>query len=238
MIELASGFTGKKQQKWREILLQQYMSLNMHKEALVMVRNLTQEAPTIPIWWKGLAHIQLQQNNYKKALAAMTIYSYLTPLAQDEEKLLADLYMQQRIPRKAVIYYEKYAQKKIDSQTALNLARSYLDLGRPKLALEKLNTFAKQLKNQEIEMTRGEILYSTKQYAKAAVAFKHATTMSEKKKARGFLMAGYSYWQLGDYRNAEIAFKKTLRLKQNLTKEAHNALEQLVPYSKITVQKK
>jgi tetratricopeptide (TPR) repeat protein len=230
MIQLAKGLTGKKQQRWREILLQQYMSLNMRKEALNLVQKLTQEAPTVAIWWKGLAHIQLQCNNYKKALAAMTIYSYLAPMTRDEEKLLADLYMQQGVPGKASIYYEKCAGKKIDSQTALSLIRAYCDLGRQKLALERLNTFAKHLKNQSIEMARGDILYATRQYAKAAATFEYAAKMPGKKKARGYLMAGYSYWQLGDIHNAEKAFTKTIDLKQNLEKEARKALKQLVPY--------
>lgn len=239
IIELAQGFTGPKQQQWQQILLQQYMALDMRKEALDLVTSLTRQAPAVPVWWKGLAHIQLQYNNYREALAAMTIYSFLSPMTREEEKLLGDLYMQHGIPQKAVKNYEKCIQNKIDRQTILSLSRSYLELNLPEIALDKLNILSENSNDQEIEILKGEIFYSTKKYSQAAAAFERAATNQGKNTARAFLMAGYSYWQLGEHESAKKVFAQAGKQK-SLEKEAQRALNQLTnltntkqPYSSI-----
>ncbi len=225
--ELARGFTGKKQQRWQEILLQQYMNLNMRKEALKLAQTLSHEKPTVGVWWKGLAHIQLQYDHFQKALAAMTIYSFLTPsMTREEGKLLGDLYMQQGIPRKAAIYYEHCLHKKRDRQTIMSLARAYRNLNQPERALQILDTLPEQQKNQSVIMERGDILYSMQHYSRAATIFKRAAKLKGRHADRAWLMVGYSYWQLDEYENAEQAFSH-IKPKSALTKEAKRALKQL-----------
>jgi tetratricopeptide (TPR) repeat protein len=86
MEELAEEFMGKKKQRWQELLLQHYMSLEMYKKAQDFVTKLTREAPTNPLWWKGFTHLFLRKGQYGKALTALNIYSYLTPLTDEENK--------------------------------------------------------------------------------------------------------------------------------------------------------
>ena len=231
MIELCHGFTGKKQQKWQEILLQHYMALDMREEALNLAQTLTRQAPTVSLWWKGLTHIQLQYEQYKKALAAMTIYSFLTPLTSEEEKLLGDLYMQQGIPLKAAVYFEHYAHNKPSRQTILQLIRAYRSLGRNELALQKLNGFIQDHQDPKLEMERGEILYAMDRYSEAATTFERTAKGKGKHSAKAFLMAGYSYWQLGEYDKARATFSKITDMKQGFVNEAATALKQLTSAS-------
>jgi hypothetical protein len=65
------------------------------------------EHPTEARWWKGLAHVQLNAGRNKEALASLTIYSWLTPLNDEERRLLADLNMQTGIPALAAPLYEE-----------------------------------------------------------------------------------------------------------------------------------
>ncbi len=227
MIELCHGFTGKKKQKWQEILLQHYMALDMREEALNLAQTLTRQAPTVALWWKGLTHIQLQYEQYTKALAAMTIYSFLTPLTSKEEKLLGDLYMQQGIPLKAAKYFEHNANKKPNRQTILQLIRAYRSLGRNELALQKLNSFMQDHQDPKLEMKQGEILYDMDHYSEAATTFERTARGKGKHSAKAFLMAGYSYWQLGNYDKARAAFSQTTEMQQGFVKEAATALKQL-----------
>ncbi len=231
MVELCHGFTGKKQQKWQEILLQHYMALDMREEALNLAQTLTRQAPTVALWWKGLTHIQLQYEQYKKALAAMTVYSFLTPLTGEEEKLFGDLYMQQGIPLKAAIYFEHYAHKKPNRQAILQLVRAYRYLGRNELALQKLNSFMQDHQDPKLEMERGEILYSMDRYSEAATTFERIEKGKGKHSAKAFLMAGYSYWQLGAYDKAIAAFSKITEMQQGFVKEAETALNRLTNVS-------
>lgn len=226
IVELTEGFGGKKQRRWREILLQQYLTLDMRKDALSLVMSLSRNDPTEPVWWKALVHIQLQDEQYNKALAALTIYSFLTPLEIEEEKLLGDLYLQQGVPRKAVVRYENFNKKKIDKQTILCLARAYIDIGRPELALKRLKSLPALEKDQEVMMLHGEILYTMKQFEQAAEVYRDAASIEGRHGARAYLMAGYSYWQLGETDNARSCFQKAAQQKQ-CRNEAQRAMRQL-----------
>ncbi|PHR28450.1 MAG: hypothetical protein COA36_06110 [Desulfotalea sp.] len=226
MIELAEQFRGAKQKQWQEILLQQYMALEMRGKAMELVNVLTRSNPTVAVWWKALTHIQLQNEQYDKALAAMTIYSYLSPMTREEEKLLGDLYMQEGIPLKAVANYEHCVDKKVDQQTLVSLVRSYLSLDRPALALEKMNSMGGAIAAQKRSMLQAEIHYVMKDYKQAAKFYQLAAQSKGKNSARAYLMAAYSFWQQGNTTRAEENFHKAARTKR-FKIEAEKAIKQL-----------
>jgi tetratricopeptide (TPR) repeat protein len=123
---LAEKYTGDKQIQWQEILLHQYLELGMQDTAGKYALELTMQAPTLPKWWKALAHTALSQNGYDQALTAMTIYSYLTPLSKREKKLLGDLALQAGVPVKAVPHYRALLKEDQDGciKTAWKAKRS------------------------------------------------------------------------------------------------------------------
>ncbi len=226
IVELADKFEGDKQQRWQEILLQQYMAMDMLKEAVDLVQILTRKAPTNPTWWKALTHIKLQQDHYDKALAALTIYSYLSPMKPDEEKLLGDLYLQQGVPQKAVIKYENYNKQEKNPQTVEALVRAYLSLGQPELALKKLEAFKANLKPQKCAMLQGEIYYAQKDFKRAAFHYNNAAKSTGNDAPRALLMTAYCYWQQGNSKDALKTFYKAAKTKQ-FKKEADSAIKLL-----------
>lgn len=230
MVELAENYTGKKQQRWQELLLQQYLSLEMRKDALQLAQQLTRNHPNHATWWKALSHVRLQQGRYDKAVAALTVYSYLGPMKKDEEKLLADLYMQQGVPQKAVISYENFSKLEEDEDVLEALVRAYLTLGHTRLALEKLNSFTHKLPAQKRAMLLGEICYQQKDYTQAATHYKRAAESKGKETPRAYLMAAYSYWQQGNTTAAEENFTEAARSKR-YKKEAEKAITQLASLS-------
>ncbi|MCA1785544.1 MAG: hypothetical protein LC657_06130, partial [Desulfobacteraceae bacterium] len=106
--ELAKETTGDSRRQWQEMLLYQYLSLEMKQKALAYARYLTRTHPEDPGWWKALAHVHLTDNRFEKALAAMLSYSYLTPLKREESRLVADLYLSCNIPDSAARQYEAW----------------------------------------------------------------------------------------------------------------------------------
>lgn len=224
--ELADIFTGDKQIQWQEILLYQYLKLDMRTEALAYAQKLTQQAPSIAKWWKGLAHIQLNDGRYEDALAALTVYSFLTPLTMEEKKLLADLNLQLGIPVKAAPVYETYLQEKSDKRILQRLALAYLQLGRPDAALERIDEFGGSAKDVELMLLKGELHYMLKQYDKAAVAYRDAARKKGRHKGRAWLMAGYAAWQMDDIAASKKAFVKA-RAHERQKKAAAEALRQL-----------
>ncbi len=208
--QLAAHSGGEKQIQWQEILLQQYLQLDMQKQARNYAVFLTGQDPTRAEWWKALAHVDLQAGRYDQALVAMTIYSFLTPLNARETKLLADLNLQLGIPVKAAPLYEAALAEKPDTRLIRGLAMALQQSGRTEKALEALNRFAPPGRDQQAElaMLRADLLYALNRFDEAAAAYRRAAEGNPAKAGRAWLMAGYAALQIHDAVAGRQAFKK------------------------------
>lgn len=224
--ELAHHYTGEKQMRWQGILLYQYVKLGMQTQALAYARTLTDSDPTVAKWWKALTHIQLSDNQYEDALAALTVYSFLTPLSSSEQKLLADLNLQLGIPLKAAPAYEDCLQEKPDIKLIQRLALAYRQLGRPEKALQKIDSHRKYHADVDLVLLKGELHYLLKQYGKAAAAYRVAAKIKGKHTGRAWLMSGYAAWQMDDLQASKKAFAKASEHDKQ-RKAAYAALKQL-----------
>jgi tetratricopeptide (TPR) repeat protein len=225
--ELAHTYSGDKQIQWQEILLYQYMQLEMANEARDLALNLTRQTPTVAKWWKALTHIQLNGGREEEALAALIVYAFLTPLSMEEKKLLADLNLQLGIPVKAVPIYETCLKKRPNKELLQRLILAYRQLGRPGKALERINTITLDpKKDTDLMMLKGEMLYSLKQFAAAASAYRQAAQSGGRHSGRAWLMAGYAAWQIDDISAGKDAFAQAAKYKRE-RKAAITALHQL-----------
>lgn len=228
--ELADIYTGDKQIQWQEMLLYQFVKLDMSAEALSYALTLTRRMPTLAKWWKALAHIQLNAERYADALAALTVYSFLTPLSMEEKKLLADLNLQIGIPVKAAPVYEACLAEKPDKHLLRRLAMAYRRLGRPETALERIDRFHKHTEDADLILLKGELHYLLKQYDAAAAAYRKAARQKGKHEGQAWLMAGYAAWQMDDIVGSKKAFARAKN--HNRQKKAANAaLRQLARLS-------
>ncbi len=223
---LTRHYTGDKQAQWQEILLYQYLDQNKANKALTLATRLSRESPGNRLWWKALTHIHLLGARHDQALAALTIYSLLTSLTPEEQKLLADLHLQANIPVKAAPLYEQFLADKKDAAIIKRLARAYLQQHKPDHALKSLDKYGNGLKDPALNVLRGDLLYEMERYKEAATAYEE-TARHHKNMGRAWLMAGYSYWQLKNYTAARQTFTKAAGYKQ-LKKEASRALAQLL----------
>ena len=224
--ELAATYRGAKQVQWQEILIYQYLQLGMQKEALSLVRRLTAQAPTVARWWKALAHLELDRQDYRQALVALVVYSYLEPLKRREQKLLADLYLEAGIPAKAATAYSACLEEKPEPSLVRCLALAYQRLGRPAAALETIDRYAAKSNEPDLLMIRADLLYRLGRWNDAARAYRKVAESKCRHKARAWLMAGYAAWQARDLETSRKAFKMAARYSGN-RKMALAALEQL-----------
>jgi tetratricopeptide (TPR) repeat protein len=205
---LADHYTGQKQVQWQEILLHQYMQLDMQEQARTYALFLTRQAPIRAKWWKALAHVYLQDGNYKPALTALTIYSHLESLTDQETNLLADLHLQLGIPVKAAPLYEAVLQKKTDARLLHNLMLALQQLGRPEQALKALQLSAPNTKDPNLLMLKADLLYNLERYEEAVQAYRQTAATNTKQKGRAWLMAGYAALQANDVDAGRNAFKQ------------------------------
>ena len=205
---LAQHYTDEKQVRWQEILLHQYMQLDMQEQARAYALFLTQQAPTRAKWWKALAYVYLQGGNYKPTLTALTVYSYLENPSDQETKLLADLHLQLGIPVKAAPLYETILQKKTDARLLYNLMLALQQLGRPEQALEALQRSALGTNDPNLLMLKADLLYNLERYHEAAQTYRQTAKADSKQKGRAWLMAGYAALQFNDMDAGRHAFKQ------------------------------
>jgi len=219
---LIAGHAGEARIRWQEVLLYQYVQLKMTAKARGYARLLTRESPTETRWWKMSAQLDLSDGAYADALAAMTIYGYLTPLSEEEQKLWADLSLQLGIPGQAAPVYEKMLTAAADAQGTKqmlkNLVMAYRRLGRPEAALTQLERAPDLEKDPELLMLRADLLYEQKRYDEASAAYLRAAREDHSRAGNAWLMAGYAAWQANDIDASRRAFQRAADFKPHRQK--------------------
>ncbi|MBW2187249.1 MAG: tetratricopeptide repeat protein, partial [Deltaproteobacteria bacterium] len=158
---LADATTGDDQRRWRELLVQHYLVLKMVDEALLAVDNYTKIDGLEPLWWKLLTSIHLDAGRYSKGLVALKVLAYLQPLTDQEQHLLADLYLTLGVPQEAVRYYETLQQQRpYDEQLLTRLAHASLNLHQPEDALFWLQQAQGDSVDVKLLMLQGQLLFS------------------------------------------------------------------------------
>lgn len=216
--ELAVKSTGKDKIRWQEMLLYQYLQMDMTDEALAYATWLTRSDCTRAKWWKALAHIQLSEGQYGKALAALTIYGYLTPLTKEEKKLYADLNLQLDIPEKAAAKYLEIMGEAPDETTLRSLVAAFQRQARYEEALELIFRYSPDSRNTDLLLLKADLLYTLKRYPEARETYQLAAKNEPRTAGRAWLMAGYAAWQCDDIKGSRTAFE--MASKDNSHKNA------------------
>lgn len=193
---LAEVYSGAKQMQWQEILLHQYLQLDMEKEALGLANRLIDQNPTEPKWWRALVHIHLQQNRYQPALSGLLVTGYLEPLSEQELQLAADLYLQLGVPQKAAPLYETILNAKKSPRNLTNLVIALQQMDQAEQALVTLDKFSEEAMSPKIVMLKADLLYGLGNYTDAAQLYhKTAESGEGKQKDRALQMAKYAKLQ-------------------------------------------
>lgn len=230
--DLIAHATGELQARWQEVLLSQYVRLNMHAEGAAFARRLIDQQPGNSRWWKALAHIELAAHRSEEALGALIGYSLLKPLSDQESRLLADLYLQAGIPAKAASLYSRQLQGKGDSQVAQRLAMAYHQMDQADKALDILGRYRSLKSDPHLLMLQGEICYGLKRYLEAADSYRRAAGLTGPHQGQSWLMAGYAAMQAHDFEASRDALARALRFareKKAATLALSQVKEQMMP---------
>ena len=205
--DLASQSPDETRAKWQEILLYQYIQLDMHAEALAYATHLSRSQCTTAKWWKALAHVQLSGGCPQKALVALTIYSFLAPLSAEEKRLLADLNLQLDLPRQAIDKYLEILNGHIDESALRNLIIACQRLEQYSEALTYLDRFSTDSQSTDLLMLKADLLYALKRFGDAEFVYQRVAEHKGLQAAQAWLMGGYAAWQQNDREAARHAFQ-------------------------------
>ncbi|WP_457552822.1 tetratricopeptide repeat protein [Desulfobacula sp.] len=233
--ELAEKCKGEQKKKWQEILLYQYLTLEMDQKALGYARFLARTDPCEPKWWKALTHIYLGKDKLEKGLVSILIYSFISPLSQQETNLMADLYMACNIPLTAARQYEKWIDQAPDRITddivdkIRKISNAYWAGYEKEAALEWIEKGIAMKIDPDLLRIKADLLFQKKDYKSAFNTYEQLTQF-KKQKGFGFLMMGYSAWNEGLTLKAFKVFTAASGYPKH-KKEAQKALAHLQSFS-------
>lgn len=222
--QLAQEARGEARLKWQEMLLHLYLQLDMTPEARAYARQLAHEDPGDARWWKALAHVELSAGRYAEALAALTVYGYLQPLTEAEQKLWADLNLQLDIPDQAAPVYARLLRQGNDPHLLEKLIAAHRQAGHYDEALALLDRHGAD--DPAKLMLRADLLYQARRFAEAAEAYRQAALKGKEAAGEAWLMAGYAAWQVNDLETSRQAFRRASSFAQQ-KKAALEAMRQM-----------
>ena len=225
---LVSGKAGPPKTEWLEALLKVCMDLQLKEKAFQVIHRLLEKNGSDPRWWKILAQFHLQQSDYKAAVAALTVHSYLTSLKKQDMMLLGDLYNAVGVPLKAAAYYEEALNSSNNNNPAIfeKLASAYIAAHRTAKAIEVLDRALEKKPTSGLWFMMGQVLYEQGNFDKAYNAFNQSARLNSKN-GRAYLMMGYCALQMDKKKAARTAFQKATRFPKQ-RKVAKKLLKQVV----------
>ena len=212
--------------EWIEAYLQVCLDLQETDKALKVIKQLLANDQSKARWWKLLAQLHLQKNNYRQATAALEIYGYLQPLEIEELKLLGDLYLTIGTPVKAAQYYTRLCRRKPLLKYHAQLARTWFAAHRHETALTVLQKAISKQPDAGLWFLKGQILYDQSRYAKACDAFATADDLTAAPNGKALMMMAYCSINLEEYDHAAAILKKACRCPHSGSK-ARKLLKQL-----------
>ena len=227
---LVSGEIGAPKTEWLEALLKVCMDLQLKEKAFEVIHRLLEKNGNDPRWWKILAQFHLQESDYKPAVAALTVHSYLTFLKKQDIMLLGDLYNAVGVPLSAAAYYEKALTSGNNPAVYEKLASAYIGAHRPAKAIEVLDKALEKKPTSGLWFMMGHVLYEEENFDKAYNAFDQSARLNSKN-GRAYLMMGYCALQMDKKETARSAFQKATRFPRQ-RKIAKELLKQVALLSK------
>ena len=226
-VELLAGqLDGQSQREWREVLIYVYLQLDMTDKALARVDAFTRDDPLEARWWKIQAWLLLQQQDYRRALTALTAYSYLQVPSGRERELLGDVNFMAGVPVEAVRNYEKQLATAPDPALIRKTARGYLRLYDQDRALALIERGLETAPDdQDLLTMKGYLLYEAGRLDEAAAVYERLSTV-DPQSGDHWLMRGYIAWQQGDLAAARRAFVRAAEFEA-CAGRARKALEHL-----------
>ncbi len=211
--------------EWLEALVRVCIDLELEKKAFETIHVLLDRDENNPRWWKLLSQFYLRQNDYKKALAALTIHSYLIPEKKDDVMLLGDLASVAGAPLIAAKYYETALHGSNMPVCYKKLASAYIAAHRPAKALEALERGLKKNRNAKLGFMMGQVLYGEERFDNAYDAFAQSAGL-DPKNGRAYLLMGYCALYMDKNDAAKTAFQKAERFPKQ-RKAAKKALRHI-----------
>ncbi len=225
---LLTGDYGEPPIEWFQALLSVYIELNQPGNAEQLINNMLRHHGAGPQAWKLYGQFEINRQNYKNAVVALTISGYLKPLSREDIILLADLHAAIQVYDQACALYEQaMTMKQGTPEEYERLVSACLAAHRLDGASKMLTEALRLQPTSKLWSLQGDLFCMQKDFQKATHAFQECTRLDERN-GRAYLMQGYCALETGQRREAIKALKKASGYS-NQKKAAQQLLKQAAP---------
>ncbi|MFV0421650.1 tetratricopeptide repeat protein [Oleidesulfovibrio sp.] len=198
---------------WIRLAIHALLEAGQLAKAKKMVLNYLSVSPEDAEYWKLLAKLHLESEEYPEAAGALEVgYSLFTPSRQDLERL-ASLYKYQQAPLMAVTTLQRAYGASPEHEEMLTIAALLASAGRIQQAIDYLDRHSRE---GSAQLSKGKLLYQSRQFDKSEVIFRKELNSDNAPEAHFFL--ALCAWERKDWKQAKQELNKIIGLRKYQSK--------------------
>lgn len=220
---------GEPNSKWYEDMIALCIEQSQWKEAENWARVFLARKPAQPRYWRLLAQVRLDRQEYKEAAAALEIAYRLENAKPGEWQELADLYLYLNAPLMAVRCMQAAYGKKIPAEKEAKIAGIYARTLRFDQAINYLDEAFKKSPSADLLYQKGRMLYDAMRYEEAIAVLKQCSDL-DPGFGQAYILAGFAAWNIQAWAKARTAFvgASTLPKFRDQANDAISVLDDLM----------
>lgn len=201
--------TKKPQKEWIRLFVHTLIAAKQFSQAKNMVLRLLTLSPEEADYWRLLAKLYLDKEDFTNAASALEICYRLTSPTRREIEQLASLYAYQQAPLMAATTLQRAYKKTASPEQTLRIAAFYASAGRVTQAIHYLEKFPQNL---PVLLEKGKILYAARRFADAEKALHQ--TLQTKKLPEAHLFLALCAWEKREWAKAQKELSYLTRSKK------------------------
>jgi len=196
---------GEPEPRWYEDMIAICIELKDWKNAEKWAKTFLEKQPGQAKYWRLLAQMRLDREEYKNAVSALEIAYRLKKAQSTEWAELGDLYMYLNAPLMAIRCLETAYGNNIPHKQKIKIARIYARTQRFEKGIEYIDKAYKAKPDPQLLFEKGRMLYDAMEYKKAIAALEECTKI-EPKFGQAYILAGFAAWNIKDFKKARSSF--------------------------------
>jgi tetratricopeptide (TPR) repeat protein len=200
---LSSG--GEPDPKWYEDIIGLCVEQKQWSEAEKWALAFLDMQPERSMYWRLLAQLRLDRQQYQAAAAALEIVYRLETAKQGEWLELSDLYLYLNAPLMAIRCMKAAYGNEIPADKMLKIARNYARTMRFDEAVKTVEEAYRKKPEVSLILEKGRLLYDAGNYTEAISALRECVK-SDPQQGDAWVLMGFAHWNLKKWEEARSAF--------------------------------
>ncbi len=193
--------------KWYDDMIALCVELDQMGEAEKWARATLEREPGQARYWRLLAQMRLDREEYREAASALEIAHRLEGAKKGDWLELSELYLYLNAPLMAIRCMEYAYPTQMPGERMAKIAATYARTHRFDEAMEFIDDALKQAPTADLYFEKGRLLYDDMRYEEAIAALEQCWGLNPEY-GQAYILAGFSAWNMKQWARARSAFSK------------------------------